>query len=349
MKQKDNDSTAGEMNYLDSIQLQTLENSFREWSQASSRVDVKRSRARIFLIFQLIRYTGAKLNEILSLNPLEDIDYEENLITLGGQTSSTRNTCRTIPLPKLLAKDIRSALEEQGYEAKGNGIFVADPGFVRRKFYERTEACGFDKKLGPPESIRKARTSELLHSNMPAQVVQSLLGNSTSNITGQMVSFSEEESHHLTKVFMEQEAGRKTSARNSFYGKIEHIEVGDILSRVEIATIDGFPLTAIVTNASLVELGLKAGRLITAQVKAPWVILQKHQATTLACTAENQLQGVISDIHEGTINTEYVVRISDMTELCSVVTTKSYKQLELERDDRVLAMFNGFSVVLHTN
>ena len=349
MKQKDNDRTAGEMNYLDSIQLQTMENSFLEWSNASSRIDVKRSRARIFLMFLLIRYTGAKLNEILSVDPVRDINFNESLITLGGQSSSTRNTSRTIPLPQSLATTIQSAMEEQEFDVKGKTIFSADPGFVRRKFYERAEACGFDKKLGSPESIRKARTSELLHSNMPAPVVQSLLGNSTPNLTSRMVSFSEKELRHLTQTFMEQESGRKTSARNSFYGKVEHIEVGGIFSRVEIATIDGFPLTATVTNASVVELGLKAGQLITAQVKAPWVILQKSRDTTLKCTAENQFQGSITDIREGSINTEYVVRISDMTKLCSVVTTKSYKQLGLERDDHVVAMFNSFSVVLHTN
>lgn len=349
MQQKQSESIENEMSILDSIQLQTLEDSFREWSQASTRDDIKRSRIRILLIFQLIRYTGAKLNEVLSLNPDTDIDTGRNLITLGVQHPSSRDTARTIPLPEALAKDIESALEEQVDKSDDKSFFAADPGFVRRKFYERAEACGFDKKLGSPESIRKARTSELLNSNMPAPVVQSLLGNSTPNLTNRMVSFSEEELRHLTQTFMEQESGRKTSARNSFYGKIEHIEVGGIFSRVEIATMDGFPLTAIVTNASVLELGLKKGRLVTAQVKAPWVILQKQQNATPTCTAENQFQGAISEIREGTINTEYVVRISDMTELCSVITTKSYQQLGLERTDRVTAMFNSFSVVLHTS
>jgi len=90
--------------------------------------------------------------------------------------------------------------------------------------------------------------------------------------------------------------------------------------------------------------------LIAADVKAPWVILQKMEKESgmLSCTAENQFKGVVTRVNEGEINTEYVVRISDVTELCSVVTTESFRRLNLKKDDRVWALFNSFAVVLHT-
>lgn len=345
MKEENNTSTLDEIHYLDSIQLKALEDSFRDWTTASKRIDVNESRMRIFLVFLLIRYTGAKLNEILSADPERDIDLENNLITLGGRSTSTKNIPRTIPLPQTLTEAIQIAVEEQKGKTDGKTIFSADPGFVRRKFYERAEACGFDKTLGSPESIRKARTSELLNSNMPVPAVQSLLGNSTPSLTHKMLSFSEEELQRLTQTFLEKESGRKSSARNSFYGKVEHIEVGGIFSRVEMVSIDGFPVTAIITNGSLLETSIKSGSLVTAQVKAPMVMLQKQQ-DGIPCSAENQFQGVISSIHKGAVNTEYVVRISDMTEICSVITTKSSKQLELTEGGKVTTLFNSFSVVL---
>ena len=86
--------------------------------------------------------------------------------------------------------------------------------------------------------------------------------------------------------------------------------------------------------------------LITAEVKAPWVILQKGNEEP-ECTAENKFRGTIDRITKGKVTTEYVVRIDDGTELCSLVTTETSRRLDLHKDDPVWAMFNSFSVVLH--
>ncbi len=58
---------------LDTVQLTRLEEAFRQWLEAAARPDVRLSRKRIVLIFLLIRYTGAKLNEVLALNPFQDL------------------------------------------------------------------------------------------------------------------------------------------------------------------------------------------------------------------------------------------------------------------------------------
>ena len=150
-----------------------------------------------------------------------------------------------------------------------------DPGHVRRKFYERAAACGFPKELGGPDAIRKSRAVELLQNNLPLPVVQRILGHSTPNLTASFVSFSDDDIHQVTKFFLEKESRRKTSARNTFFGKIRAIQKGDIQAKVELVTIGGYPVTTVITNDSLARLGLKTGTLITAEVKAPLVILQK--------------------------------------------------------------------------
>jgi molybdate transport system regulatory protein len=102
----------------------------------------------------------------------------------------------------------------------------------------------------------------------------------------------------------------------------------------------------VITNDSLARLGLKTGMLITAEVKAPWVVLHKGpEAPT--CSAENQFQGTVERISRGKITTEYVVRIADGTKLCSLATSDSSRRLELQENDPVWAVFNSFSVVLH--
>lgn len=341
-------STQNGEQHLDMIQLKELEKSYRDWAVASPRLDVRLSRKRILLIFLLIRHTGAKLNEILSLDPFQDMDFSQNLVVLRSKQTKAKVISRKVPIPQSLSHEIQSILSDPVFaEFIKTTKFAADPGFVRRKFYERSESCGFDKKLGAPELIRKARAVELLQGNMPLPAVQNLLGHSTPNLTKSMVSFSEKEMRRLTQLFMEQESERKTSARNSFFGKVENLEQGDILARIEITTIDGFSVTATITNSSLVQLGLKKGNLVTAEVKATWVILQKKENETLWCTAENQFEGRVTHVNEGEVNTEFVVRISDVTELCSVVTTESFRQVGLKKGDRVWTLFNSFTVVLH--
>ena len=59
---------------LDAVQLDRLEQSFRQWAAASSRPDVALSRRRILFIFLLIRSTDAKLHEILDLDPCTAAD-----------------------------------------------------------------------------------------------------------------------------------------------------------------------------------------------------------------------------------------------------------------------------------
>ena len=196
--------------------------------------------------------------------------------------------------------------------------------------------------------IRKARAVELVQSNMTLPAVQMMLGHSTPNLTSSYVSFSEDEIHQLMRVFIERESSRKTSARNSFFGKIQAIRRGDIQTRVNLTTHGGHSVTTVITNESLELLGLKEGRLITAEVKAPWVILQRGHEEPV-CSAENRFGGVIARITKGKVTAEYAVRISDGTELCAVISTESSRRLAFNKGDRVWALFNCFSVVLHVD
>jgi molybdopterin-binding protein len=77
----------------------------------------------------------------------------------------------------------------------------------------------------------------------------------------------------------------------------------------------------VITNDSFARLGLKAGTLITAEVKAPMVILQKWGKEP-KCSAENMFQGTIARIIKGKVTTGYVVKIADGTQLCSLVPAK---------------------------
>lgn len=325
---------------LDALQLHQLEQEFRTWAEQPKRADIRLSRRRILLIFLLIRQTGAKLHEVLELNPGRDIDHDRLQVVFGrsdpGQT-------RSVPLAEALAREARRILHDQHLDS-----LHVDPAFVRRKFYERAQACGFPKNLGSPEMIRKSRGAELMQSNMPLPAVQMYLGHSTPNLTSSLVSFSPEEIRTVTSTFLERESKRKTSARNSFFGKVARITVGDIQALVEVTTPEGLCISSVITLGSVRTLGLKTGRMVTVDVKAPWVGLCVSDNEPL-CSAENRLPGVITAITRGCVNTEYVIRVGPSTELCIVTTTQSLARLKLQEGDKVWAVFGCYSTILNVN
>lgn len=340
-------SAQGRDKCLESTQLHELEQSFRSWTGEASRPNVRMARHRILIIFLLIRYTGAKLSEVLNLDPFRDIDFDTNSVSFGQQPGEPGRSLRKVHLAEAVCREIKALITDSSFKKASPGLLQVDPGFVRRKFYERAKACGFAKALGAPEFLRRSRAVELIGNNMPLPAVQMMLGHSTPNPISSYVSFSEDEIREVTRFFVEKESGRKTSARNSFFGKIEIIQEGDIQTRIELLTMGGHRVTTVITNDSVKRLGLKTGKWITAEVKAPWVILDKCPNSP-ECSAENRFNGIVEKIIQGEINTEYRVRISDGTEICSIVTTESCRRLGLGEGDTVWVLFNSASVVLMT-
>jgi molybdate transport system regulatory protein len=106
-------------------------------------------------------------------------------------------------------------------------------------------------------------------------------------------------------------------------------------------TLGGYRLTTVITNDSLHHLGLKVGKVVNAEIKAPWVILQKS-GNDASTSSENILSGVVERIRQGKINTEYLIRLADGTAVCSMVSTESAIRLALEKGDQIYAMFNAY-------
>lgn len=333
---------------LDPTELAKLEQAFRVWSEASPRAEIRSSRKRILLIFLLIRYTGAKLNEVQALDLRKHLDGSKAVVSYGSADASGNSCQRDVQLSSELISEIQTMLEESDLGEQVTSFLKVDAGHVRRKFYERAVECGFAPALGSPNSIRRARAVELMQNNVPLPVVQRMLGHSTPNLTASLIAFSEEDIHQVARHYVERESQRKTSARNAFFGKIGRIHKGDIQCLVELVTLGGDIVTSVITINSLKRLGLKEGSLVTAEVKAPWVIVQKGDVEPL-CTAENTFYGSVAQVRRGKITTECIVRVQDGTELCSLVTEKSRRTLNIKQGDYVWVMFNCFAVVLHVD
>ena len=130
---------------LNSVQLMNLEQSFRDWSLVAARSDVRLSRQRILLIFLLIRYSGARLNEVLALDPFQDIDLERQMVTFNRSGTGPDRPTREVQLPETLTREIRVSLDNADFKESLGNLFQVDPGHVRRKFYERLQPAAFPK------------------------------------------------------------------------------------------------------------------------------------------------------------------------------------------------------------
>lgn len=330
---------------LNTAQLLQLEQAFRHWVAVAPRQKVKLARRRILLFFLLIRYTGAKLSEILRLDPFTDINDQSVCIQ---DPESTEPCIRRVFIAETLSQEIRTTLDDPHFRSSLTNLFAVDPGFVRRKFYACAEACGLPKRLSGPEMIRRARAVELVRSNMPLPAIQQLLGHSTPNLTTAHVFFSGEELRQMSKLFIERESSRKTSARNTFFGKIIDIQRGDIQAKVSLINPSGHRIISIITGESLDRLGLYPGRLIAAEVKAPWIVLQQGPAP-VRCSADNHLLGRIKRINRGTVSSEYVLHIDKGIELCALISTTNDMAKNLSIGEMAWAVFNAFAVILHAD
>jgi molybdate transport system regulatory protein len=325
---------------LDASRLDELERSFRAWAGEGGTRPPRISRLRILLVFLLIRYTGAKLREVLSLDPARDVDTRTRTVVYR---SGGNGHARRIAVSQKLAAEIEELL--RAARDCPERLFAIDPAYVRKKFYERAARCGFDKKSGGPEMLRKARAVEMLR-NVPLPAVQRLLGHSSPGQTTSFVSFSEDDIQEVARLYVERESGRRTSARNSFYGKVLSLAEDRVQTLVEMLTPAGDRIFSIITNTSSRRLGLAPGKLVAAEVKSPWLVLERCDAPG-ASSSENRLEGVVSRVTSGGVAVECVVTLKDGTELCSVLTGAGFDRLRLKAGDPVRVLFGAYAVILH--
>ena len=102
----------GKRAILTLTQLTRLEEEFRSWSDAPSRSDIRASRKRILLIFLLIRYTGARLNEVLTLDLSKHIDVSRGVVRYGNSDTADRSFQREVQVSSELMSEIRTMLKD---------------------------------------------------------------------------------------------------------------------------------------------------------------------------------------------------------------------------------------------
>ena len=136
-----------------------------------------------------------------------------------------------------------------------------------------------------------------------------------------------------------------TSARNQLAGRVVEIQTGAVNDQITLELPGGGRVVATITRDSTRLLQLKRGVPVTALIKAPWILLAAA-GTGLACSAANQLEGVVRRIKPGAVNAEVVLELAGGQTLAAIVTGDSITALGLKKGQPALALFNASSVIL---
>ena len=186
--------------YLTEAQVNALVHAFQQWYDESPTRPKRRIRGRYWLTFLVLRFTGARVGEVLKINDKTDIDFrnaEIKLVTLKRHNSRRRNSTRIVPVPASVTSEIATYLAE--FPEQRERVFRLDQGNLRRVFYKRAEDANIPRDLAHPHILRHTRAIELLRAGVPVTIVQDLLGHSALTTTAVYLRISGQEAKGILK------------------------------------------------------------------------------------------------------------------------------------------------------
>ncbi len=137
----------------------------------------------------------------------------------------------------------------------------------------------------------------------------------------------------------------KISARNIFNGSITQLQPGAVNAEVGVSIGGGNQITAIVTNGSVLSLGLTVGKDVIVLVKASSVLVLVDSAG-YRLSARNSLAGTITDITDGPVGAEVTIGLAGGNAVHATITHNSAVTLGLKKGVPAAAVFKASSVIL---
>lgn len=174
----------GTIKYLSEPQLEALVRAFRGWYEEAKTPGRRRQRGRYWLVFLTLRYTGARLGEVLAVDDRTDLDFREQMIRLPNfkrHNPKKKGQTRWVPVPASLIGEIALYLTEFP-EMRGK-VFGLQQGNFRRTFAELGRKAGLSRDLCHPHVLRHTRAVELLKRGVPVAAVQEILGHASLTTT----------------------------------------------------------------------------------------------------------------------------------------------------------------------
>ena len=136
----------------------------------------------------------------------------------------------------------------------------------------------------------------------------------------------------------------KTSARNALRGTVASVTDGAVNAEVAVQVAHGVEIIAVVTRASVADLGLMPGKPAIALIKSSFIVLAKGEG--LMTSARNQIPGRVIGREDGLVNSEITLAIADGKTLTATITRESAERLGLAAGETVTALIKAPHVIL---
>jgi molybdate transport system regulatory protein len=137
----------------------------------------------------------------------------------------------------------------------------------------------------------------------------------------------------------------KASARNQFTGIVNDVLIGAVNAEVHLSLKGGETIVASITKESVEKLGIKSGLEVIALVKAPQIIVVTDFGD-YKLSARNQLQGTVTQVKPGAVNSEVDIELKGGDKVAATVTNDSVESLGLRKGQSATAVFKAGAVIL---
>jgi len=178
---------AANIKYLLPEELERLTRCFEDAFEQAP-LNLRKARGRHLAMFLLLKHTGCRLGEAVSVDDVRDIDWRNQsvrLITLKQK----RQTFRTVPIPSsVLAFWGRLLAEFPDLRGK---LFKMSKRNFNYAFQARCREAGIAKELSHPHVLRHTYAIMLTRSGVPLAVVQKILGHRYLSSTSVYLQFSD--------------------------------------------------------------------------------------------------------------------------------------------------------------
>lgn len=139
----------------------------------------------------------------------------------------------------------------------------------------------------------------------------------------------------------------QSSARNQWRAEVFSLKLGVVRGEVTVRLPWGALIIASLTRESISRMALDFGTQVIVLIKAPMVHLTPG-VSDFECSAENQFEGVISEIIRDEISTEIIVKLVSGDRVVTTLSADEYAEIGVEEGDKVTLFFDAEAIVLAT-
>ena len=261
------------MSHLTREKLEALSRCWEQWEAEAATPQRKVARARLHLLFLLLRYGGLRLGEALELDARKDVDTVTGMVHVPGPNS------RDVLLPLSAMRHVRRILSLPEAESMGRDFLHFDQGFIRKSFYAVAQPLGLDRAMVGPRAIRYARGLELLDLHVPVNLVQKFLGQQKPSQIAAFLNFSDGAARRMVQNKTLGPSSGTDPLCNSFLGIVEDISVGMRMASVSVRTFGDMRLGVQCSTRQFVHMEIHANQVVTVLVDPEQIVLSRSRAT----------------------------------------------------------------------